>query len=219
MKISQTQLQKIIIEEYAKEEGIDISEDKADDLLDYIRGGPKPDWMDDSRKVPDAPKVPDRPARADDTMPFPSDDVSLVDKISALVKGMDPEEVSDLFQAVFAKIPGVEMGPAEEKPETLYSPGAEGRPQVGFREELVNKAYARILEMAGIGDTARSYGTHSMAGVPGNRHVDDDNNYEHMSDLELIDMAERDGIEEIIITDGDGDLVNREEVIAALKDV
>ena len=40
-----------------------------------------------------------------------------------------------------------------------------------------------------------------------------------MTDAELIDMAERDGIEEILITDDDGDLVNREEVIAALKDV
>ena len=31
------------------------------------------------------------------------------------------------------------QGPAEEEPETLYSPGAEGRPQVGFKlEELMN---------------------------------------------------------------------------------
>ena len=57
-----------------------------------------------------------------------------------------------------------------------------------------------------------------MAGIPYKRD-DDDFDYENMSDAELIDMAERDGIEEILITDDDGDLVNREEVIAALKDV
>ena len=45
--------------------------------------------------------------------------------------------------------PGDEGYP-EDKPPTEYVPGAMGRPQVGFREELINKAYARILEMAGI---------------------------------------------------------------------
>jgi len=40
-----------------------------------------------------------------------------------------------------------------------------------------------------------------------------------MSDAELIDMAHKDGVEEFLVLDGEGDLVNREEVIAALKDV
>ena len=60
-----------------------------------------------------------------------------------------------------------------------------------------------------------SYGTHSMAGIPGKR----DDDYKNLSDAELINMAEKDGIEEIIVLDGEGDLANREEVIAALKDV
>ena len=53
----------------------------------------------------------------------------------------------------------------EKEPEmqSLYSPGAEGRPQVGFREDLINKAYARILE---------------MAGIPYNGDEDDDENLE-----------------------------------------
>ncbi len=42
---------------------------------------------------------------------------------------------------------------------------------------------------------------------------------EQMSDAELIDMAHKDGVEEFLVLDGEGDLVNREEVIAALKDV
>ena len=113
MKVSRSDLYRIILEEYAKEEGVHLSEDKADDLLAYISGGPKHDWMDDEREVPPPPEVPAAPGRASETMPFPADDMPLVDKIGALVKGMDPEEVSDLFQAVFAKIPGVEMGDPE----------------------------------------------------------------------------------------------------------
>ena len=31
---------------------------------------------------------------------------------------------------MFAQIPGVELGPPEEEPESLYSPGAEGRPSI-----------------------------------------------------------------------------------------
>ena len=75
---------------------------------------------------------------------------------------MNPEDVAEIFQIVFEKLPGVEM---EKEPEmqSLYSPGAEGRPQVGFREDLINKAYARILE---------------MAGIPYNRDEDDDENLE-----------------------------------------
>ena len=139
MNISRSDLYRIILEEYAKEEGIVLSESKADELLRYIKGGPKPDWIDDEREAPDPPEVPAAKEPAGETIPMPRGEESLVDQISALVQGMDPEQVSELFQAVFAQIPGVEMGPAEEEPETLYSPGAEGRPQVGFKlEELMD---------------------------------------------------------------------------------
>ena len=47
----------------------------------------------------------------------------------------------------------------------------------------------------------------------------DPHGIEKMSDVELIDMAEKDGIEDIIVMDGEGDLANREEVIVALKNV
>tara|TARA_R100000008_G_scaffold19975_1_gene10292 strand:+ start:3910 stop:4707 length:798 start_codon:yes stop_codon:yes gene_type:complete len=160
----------------------------------------------------------------------PMDQGPLEDQIAALVQGMPPEEVSDLFQAVFSKIPGVELGPPEdEEPESLYSPGAEGRPTISLgplREAVLKKIY----EGAGL-----SYGAHSMAGVPGNRdeeerwhdmggedemyNVLDPHGFEEMSDAELVDAAHRDGIEEMIVLDGEGDLANREEVIAALKDV
>ena len=40
-----------------------------------------------------------------------------------------------------------------------------------------------------------------------------------MSDAQLVDEAWKDGIEEMLILDGEGDLVNREDVLAALKNV
>ena len=159
MKISKAHLERIIIEEYIKEEGIDESQ-AAQDLLRQILGDEEYERRQalknrGSRGGDTKPmKKPNQ--GASDTMPLDLDDApsdspeNLEDQISNLIKGMPPEEVQDLFQAVFARIPGVEMGDAEPEPETLYSPGAEGRPQVGFREELINRAYARILEMAGI---------------------------------------------------------------------
>ena len=154
MNVSRADLYRLIIEEYAKEEGIEISEDKADDLLDYIRGGERPQWMDDGEKeVPAPPDVPAAPEKEDsDTFimdaPVGADmsDEDIVASISQMIQGRDPEHVSELFQAVFAQIPGVEMGPAEEEPETLYTPGAEGRPQVGFQLEELMELIREVLE-------------------------------------------------------------------------
>ena len=41
--------------------------------------------------------------------------------------------------------------------------------------------------------------------------------YESMSDSELISYAENDGLEELIVMDGEGGLANRNEIIQALK--
>ena len=94
--------------------------------------------------------------RAADTMPFgaepePEAEVgpeSLEDQISDMIKGMPPEEVQDLFQAVFARIPGVEMGPADEEPESLYTPGAEGRPAISLGP-LREAVFAKLMEAGG----------------------------------------------------------------------
>jgi hypothetical protein len=154
MNVSRADLYRLIIEEYAKEEGIEISEDKADDLLDYIRGGERPQWMDDSEKeVPAPPEVPPAPEKEDsdtfvmDTLPGADmSDEDIVSTISQMIQGRDPEHVSELFQAVFAQIPGVEMGDAEEEPESLYSPGAEGRPVAGFQLEELMELIREVLE-------------------------------------------------------------------------
>ena len=42
---------------------------------------------------------------------------------------------------------------------------------------------------------------------------------ENMSDQELMDMAYQDGVEDFIVLDGEGDLVNREEIIKVLNDI
>ena len=253
MKISQAELRRIVVEEYIKEEGLEESQ-AAQDLLRQILGDEEYErrqaLKNQGSRGGDT-KPMEKPNKASDTMPFgpsdiPSDDAPerhvsgfqdragppLEDQLMDLIQGMPPEEVSDLFQAVFSKIPGVELGPPEEEPESLYSPGAEGRPQISLGP-LREAVFQKIVEMG-------SYGLRSMAGIPGARdeeeEVDegeyrdmedegemydalDPHGFDKMSDAELIKMAEKEGIEEILVVDLEGDLANREEVIAALKNV
>ena len=215
MQLSRQDLYRIIIEEYTAEEGIVLSEDKVDDLLAWVKGGEKPDWVDDDREIPEPPELPPAPESeppADDTMPFPVDEPSSIeDQIAALVQGLPPEEVADVFQAVFGTIPGVELGDAEdEPPETLYSPGAEGRPQVGFKlEELMTL----IREVISEGHY------HDMGGEEEMYNALDPHGFDEMTDAQIVDAAWRDGFEEMIVLDGEGDLANREEVVVALKNV
>lgn len=214
MNIDRSDLYRIILEEYAKEEGIELSEDKADDLLAWIKGGKKPEYLDYEKETPAPPKVPEKEDSETFVMDAPAggdmSDEEIVMSISRMIQGRDPEHVSDLFQAVFAQIPGVEMGDAEEEPETLYSPGAEGRPQVGFRmEELMDL----IREVLAEGHY------HDMGGEGEMYNVLDPHGFEGMSDSELVDQMHREGMEEMIVLDGEGDLANREEVIAALQNV
>jgi hypothetical protein len=152
MKVDRAELYRIIIEEYVASEGIELSEDRADDLLAWIKGGKKPGYLDYEKGTPPPPEVPPAPQK-DDSDTFVMDapagadmsDEDIVASISQMIQGRDAEHVSELFQAVFAKIPGVEIGPAEEDPETLYSPGAEGRPQMGFRLEELKQMIREML--------------------------------------------------------------------------
>jgi len=234
MNVSRSDLYRLIIEEYAKEEGVEISEDKADDLLDYIRGGERPQWMDDDeREVPAPPEVPAAPEKEDsdtfvmdipgddapeseyqgfqkDSSPSDMSDEDIISSISQMIQGRDPEHVSELFQAVFAQIPGVEMGDAEEEPESLYSPGAEGRPVAGFQLQELMELIREVLEEGHY---------HDMGGEDEMYNALDPHGFDKMSDAELVDAMHTDGMEEMIVLDGEGDLANREEVIAALKNV
>ncbi len=239
MKISRQRLYQIILEEYMLDQGIlgeALSDEKAAELIAWIKGkGPRPDWATDDLGTSGQGKGVQSPVdpgvdRAADTMPFgpsdiPSDDAPerdvsgfqdragppLEDQIADLIQGMPPEEVSDLFQAVFSKIPGVEIGPPEEEdPETLYSPGAEGRPQVGFKLEELMTLIREVMEEGHY---------HDMGGEDEMYNALDPYNFEKMTDAELVDVMHKDGMEELIRFDGEGDLVNRDEVITALKNV
>ena len=155
MNITAARLKQIIVEEYIKEELLDESQ-AAQDLLRQILGDEEYERRQalknrGSRGGDTAPM--EKPHQAASTMaidtgevPEPAGPESVEDKISDLIKGMDPEEVQDLFQAVFAKIPGVEMGDAEEEPESLYSPGAEGRPVAGFKLEELQELIRRVFK-------------------------------------------------------------------------
>jgi hypothetical protein len=232
MKTTKDNLYRIILEEYLKEGGLQISESKVDDLIAHIKGGPRPDWMgDDERKIPPPPAVPPTDIHGAETQAFPppddipSDDAPeseysgfqdrhgppVEDQLAALIQGMDPEAVAELFQSVFEKIPGVEMDDAEEEaPETLYSPGAEGRPVAGFQLEELMGLIREVLDEGhyhDMGDDDEMY------------DALDPHGFDKMSDHELIDAMHTDGMEDMIIRDGEGGIVNRKDVIAALKNV
>ena len=80
----------------------------------------------------------------------------LADSIQQMVKDLSLEEVSELFSVVFSGLEGgaeamkgyeePEQDPEPEEFETLYAPGAEGRPQMGFREELIKAIKEVLLE-------------------------------------------------------------------------
>ena len=223
MNISRNDLYRIILEEYLKEEG--VTESKAAlDLLRKIKGDP--DY--DPRKDPGAPSynpdfkggdetVADEPPTADKTYPMEkpfrtemSQD-ELVVTIGELIQGKGPEEVSEIFELVFEKLPGVDLGePEEEEPESLYTPGAEGRPVAGFQlEELLSLIKEVLAE-----------GHYFDMGAPDELYdVSDPEGLNQKSDDELIQMMHVEGMEKMIVLDGEGNLANRDEVVAALKDV
>ena len=231
MNVSRDDLYRLIVEEYAKEEGYDIEEGQsAEDLLKQILGDKyrPPEERDPARyaKHDGETAAMDKPHETspDETLPIPADDApeseysgfqdrpgsDVEDQLSALIQGMEPEAVAELFQSVFAKIPGVEIGDAEEDPESLYSHGAEGRPVAGFQLEGLMELVREVIAEGDYHDMGDEDEMYNVLVPPG---------LENMSDAELIDMAKKDGIEEIPILDGNGDLSNREEIIVALKNV
>ena len=171
MNLSQQDLYRIVLEEYLISEG-HRGNDAAEDLLRKILGDKyrppeerdptryakhggdtepmekphAPEEEEDLTGVVDAgetypidPEGDEAPIRARQSM---SPD-SLADAIGELIHGRDPEEVAEIFQIAFERLPGVELSrPGDEDypgEETLYAPGAEGRPAAGFRlEELVS---------------------------------------------------------------------------------
>ena len=228
VKLTKASLQKIIIEEYVKDTFLDeaMSKKKAEQVLAWIRGeAPRPEWLTDDYGLSGKAKSGQSPNdsdvdRAAQTMPLPTGEMPqyddedvydggaydpeaeyapsvlpLEDQVTALVQDLQPEEMLDLFTAVIEK-----LAPEYIEPQ---------RRQIGFRE--VKYIIQEVLNE--VGDYHFGFGDEEKYDAL------DPHGFGSMSDAELIDMIEREGMEEILVTDGDGDLVNREEVIAALKNV
>jgi len=156
MKISESQLHKIILEEYIKEENLnEADQEEIEKLLRQIQGDKyrSPEERDPARyKTNDGNTAPmKKPNKASDTMPFgpsdiPSDDAPerhmsgfqdragppLEDQIATLVQGMSPDEVAELFQSVFSSLPGVEMQDDEQPPSLYGDPEADGRTPISL---------------------------------------------------------------------------------------
>ena len=262
MNISRDKLQQIVLEEYMKEEGIQLealSQDRYQEFMDWIqKKGPKPAWLDDYGKsakgIPSPPEVPDSPMsdiNSAETMPFPPvDDIPSDDApeseysgfqdrsgppedpeqaILGIVNAMQPDEVVELFNNIIGQV----------APEYFQEPNPN---PIGFRENLSNQVYKRILEMGGT--------MYRGMGAAYNRDMDTGEEYMVATELqeeEVEDLADKFDVEATVETASDGkpailvwhqngdvsayhdteemyqDLANRhemnEEVIAALKDV
>jgi len=209
VKLTKASLQKIIIEEYVKDTFLDeaMSKKKAEQVLAWIRGeAPRPEWLTDDYGLSGKAKSGQSPNdsnvdRAAQTMPMANlgdqdpEPANVEDKIVSLVQDMPAEEMLDLFTAVIEK-----LAPEYIEPQ---------RRQIGFRE--VKYIIQEVLNE--VGDYHFGFGDEEKYDAL------DPHGFGSMSDAELMDMIEREGMEEILVTDGDGDLINREEVIAALKNV
>jgi len=231
MNISRNRLQKIVLEEYLKEEGIQLealSQERYQDFMDWIqKNGPKPAWLDDyaksTKSPPPPPEVPGSPVsniNTAETMPFPiaaaepdsssetrpmdipSDDApeseysGFQDRsgppenpeqaILGIVSAMQPDEMVDLFNNIIGQI----------APEYLQEPS--GNP-IGFREDLTNKVYDKLLEMGGT--------MYRGMGAAYNRDIDTGEEYMGTTELqeeEVEDLADKFDVEATVETANDG---------------
>jgi len=173
MNLSRNDLYRIILEEYLKEEGITEAPGDVLDLLRKIKRDPDYDPREDPGAhsyTKDGPPATTRtmsrphrrgPQDPGETIPIdidiPSDDAPeggyggfqdrsgppLEDRLMDLIQGMLPEEVADLFQVVFEKIPGVEICDAEE--EELGTPY--GGKEFDLRKSQGQKAGFELQEL------------------------------------------------------------------------
>ncbi len=174
MKITADRLKQIIIEEYLKEEMFDESQ-AAEDLLRQLIGDEEyerrraldnPDSRGGDTAAMDKPNKAsktmaiDMDTKADDMPQYDEEGAydpeaeadsgvhpvkAAVDGIYELVSDMEPEDVAEIFQIVFEKLPGVEMKKEPENPGTLYTPGSEGRPQAGFKLQELQELIRRVF--------------------------------------------------------------------------
>ena len=163
--------------------------------------------------------------------------------IIALLQGTPPNVTGDIMGAVYDEMYDTDVSeptpePEEEFPTDYQAGGAYGdRPTMGFKEslaEIIQKEIQAFLNEELDEITSRTKAIARMRGVP---HMGSgplprpepaseqdlegasDLDFENMEDHELVTQAHQDGIEDFITLDYEGDLVNREEIIAALLDI
>ena len=235
MKLTRSQIKKIILEEHLKDRFITeaMSREKADEVLAWIRGeSPRPKWLTDDYGKSGKPKSGQAPMspgadRSAETMPLPTDDMPQYDdeydeegaydpeaeasvqspgtdtvdaqeRIVNLVQGMPPEEMLDLFTSVIEK-----LAPEYIEPQ---------RRKIGFRE--VKYIVQEVLEE--VGDYHFGFGDEEKYDAL------DPHGFNDMDDEEIIDQAERDGIEVHRYLDDDGYIISPEfrlKLIDAIKNV
>ena len=163
--------------------------------------------------------------------------------IIALLQGTPPNVTGDIMGAVYDEMYDTDVSeptpePEEEFPTDYQAGGAYGdRPTMGFKEslaEIIQKEIQAFLNEELDEITSRTKAIARMRGVP---HMGSgplprpepaseqdlegasDLDFENMEDHELVTQAHQDGIEDFITLDYEGELVNREEIIAALLDI
>ena len=140
-------------EEYERRRALDNPDSRGGDTaaMDKPNKASKTMAIDMDTKVDDMPQYDDEydeegaydPEAEADSGVHPVK--AAVDGIYELVSDMEPEDVAEIFQIVFEKLPGVEMKKEPENPGTLYTPGSEGRPQAGFKLQELQELIRRVF--------------------------------------------------------------------------
>jgi hypothetical protein len=246
MNLSRKKLQRFVIEEYMKEEGLHLEaldQDKYEEFLAWInKEAPKPAWLDgygkSGKSLPTPPALPGSDIGSLDTMPMdiPSDDAaeseySGFQDRSGPGPTSDPEDMSDedLVASISQMIQGRDPDHVAELFQMVFSniPGVEMDPA----EEDPGSLYSHGAEgrpVAGfqlenlmelIREVIAEGDYHDMGGEDEMYNVLDPHGLEKTPDAKLIKMMRKNDMEEMIVLDGKGGLTNRDEVIVALKDV
>lgn len=175
MNIAKSDLYRLILEEYLLEEG--RGDEAAEDLLKKILGDKyqTPEERDPVRHAKhDGSTAPMEQPHTDvgpEAVPAPDETFALEEPpagrpklsaqelaatISELIHGRDPQEVSEIFQLAFEKLPGVELSSPgdedypEEKPSTEYG-GEEyelrqKQMPIGFEESFELKELMSLIK-------------------------------------------------------------------------
>lgn len=136
MEISKQELRRLVVEEYLKEEvGIsknldEITDKQKDEFVAWVKGGPRPKWATDDYGKSGKPKAGQTPGssdvdRAAETTPLSISDTptasapkemsvnDIIDNIYGMVASYPAEDVQEIFQVVFGRLPGVELSEPE----------------------------------------------------------------------------------------------------------